>query len=828
MSIKKTKLDAINARIESGEIIEQKSWKYIQELNSYSEESLDAVALVDGRKEYTYRQMFRKWENYAEVFSALDITEKNHSRVGVLSAPAAEPTMVFYALNMTGASVSMIYSVDIEDRESWNRMIEKEGITDLLLCDFMLQPEQLHRILSDKEALGLRNIIVLHVRVAGPFAPLWMQAYSHLKYQQLKSFAGALFMDDLLKEYEATPIVYGSSNSRDDALILHTSGTTNGVHKPIPLSDRGFNEAVARLLRNESLQSLRGSAVCCLGMELSASYAAVDMMHLPFAFGGTLITLPLGLLNPQFAASIQRYRINVLLGASPLFESWLKMPVRWDLSSLKLVWIGGEYVSPDAKQKYNEYLKQCGADARISIGYGLTEIGGACIIASPDRDDDAIGYPMSGVKVRIFDENEEKYYDLEDGARTGVMFLSSPSLSSGRIDDTVFFKLDEIDGETYLNTYDLVRVNEDGSLNCVGRMNKYFVNNEGIRFDAGLVETAVSAQPDITGCGLAPGYYKAIHDTIPVLYVQTRVTGAKAPDIVRKALYNVFIHDNKIAETNLPGQCVITDSIPLTTTGKVDVYKIVNSNVKGTRYKVEPVRKQGKLTDIQLIPVSATENLPGMWAGAPDELAKQVDTLDKLVSFGKNGFLPPQGLPLPNLLPQGLPLPNILPQGKDNQPPQGFPFPPGWPFPILAAQGKDNQPPQGFPFPPGWPFPILAAQGENNQPPQGFPFLPGLPLPNLAAQGMNFQAPQGLPLPNIMPQGLPLPNIPPQGFPFPPGWPLPFMPIPDMGSQQENENTRDENAGQAGMEMPKIPGRPIMNLMRQLFHASDVDYFYED
>ena len=54
------------------------------------------------------------------------------------------------------------------------------------------------------------------------------------------------------------------------------------------------------------------------------------------------------------------------------------------------------------------------------------------------------------------------------------------------------------------------------------------------------------------------------------------------------------------------------------------------------------------------------------------------------------------------------------------------------------------------------------------------------------------------------------------------------MPIPDMGSQQENENTRDENAGQAGMEMPKIPGRPIMNLMRQLFHASDVDYFYED
>ena len=67
------------------------------------------------------------------------------------------------------------------------------------------------------------------------------------------------------------------------------------------------------------------------------------------------------------------------------------------------------------------------------------------------------------------------------------------SVSCGRIDDNEIFELEEIDGEKYLNTYDVVTVGEDGALFYTGRMNKFFVNNQGVRFDAGLVESAVSA-----------------------------------------------------------------------------------------------------------------------------------------------------------------------------------------------------------------------------------------------------------------------------------------------------------------------------------------------
>ena len=92
----KKRLEKVKARIESGEIADQKCWSFIKELNSYSDERLDTVAIRDGYRKYTYRQMFRNWEHYAEAFSALDITDKNHSRVMLVGTMLTETIFALY------------------------------------------------------------------------------------------------------------------------------------------------------------------------------------------------------------------------------------------------------------------------------------------------------------------------------------------------------------------------------------------------------------------------------------------------------------------------------------------------------------------------------------------------------------------------------------------------------------------------------------------------------------------------------------------------------------------------------------------------------------
>ena len=95
-------------RLESGAMLDQPCWSFIKEMNSVSDERLDSVAIRDGYRAYTYRQMFRNWERYAEAFSGVGITGENGSRVALIGTPTVETVFAFYGLNMTGASVAHI------------------------------------------------------------------------------------------------------------------------------------------------------------------------------------------------------------------------------------------------------------------------------------------------------------------------------------------------------------------------------------------------------------------------------------------------------------------------------------------------------------------------------------------------------------------------------------------------------------------------------------------------------------------------------------------------------------------------------------------------
>ena len=619
----KEQLKKVMERLKSGALVKQPCWSFIRELNSYSEERLDSIAIQDGYRQYTYRQMFRWWERYAEAFSGANISGKKHSRAALIGTPLTETIFAFYGLNMTGASVSLIYHFDFYDDKQIQAMIEREGITDLVVSELFAFPQLMKRLLRDRELLGLNNIIVLASPMGGDFAIPALEMVRNVNRELFRELDGALLMEDLLKEHEAFPISYGRDKSSEGSVILHTTGTVSGMHKPVPMSDMAMNAAVASILEAkeiyEDFKNAPEHMISCLTLNMSWVYAMVDMLHVPLGLGMELVCVPIGGSNPRYSEAIEEYGVNILFSSKSILDSWLKTMPDIDLSKLKIMFMGGTYISPEFKQKFNDYLRSCGSSARVINGYGLSELGGACTIAPSTREDDSIGDLLPGYKAVIYVEEEDRYYDLSEGERTGVLLLSSPSMSSGRLGDTVFFQLEQMDGVEYFNTNDLVRVNADGSLTCIGRSNQFFVNNEGVRFDAGLVERAVSAQSGIEACGVVPELHKTLHDNIPVLYVQTEGSGAAALTTLRKALIQVFIRDDVLTSTNMPGQCVLTERIPLNSGGKVDIKTLSSGSVTGERFSVKPVKQNGELKDIVLLPAAEGE-LATMGAGIPEEL----------------------------------------------------------------------------------------------------------------------------------------------------------------------------------------------------------------
>ena len=620
---KKEQPNVVNERLDSGEIINQPCWSFIKEMNSCSDKRLDSIAIRDGFRQYTYRQMFRHWEKYAEAFSGLEINGKNHSRVALIGTPLTETIFAFYGLNMTGAAVSLIYHFDLYDDKQIHAMIEREGITDLVVSELFAFPELMRRLLRDRELLGLRHIIALGSPMGGEYGIPALEIVRNMNRDLFSEMPGAILMEDLLNKYEAFPITYGEKESAEASVILHTTGTVSGMHKPIPMSDKSLNATVACVLKAmgtyEDFKNAPEHMVSCLTLNMSWVYAMVDMLHIPLGLGMEIVCVPVGGTNPRYAEAIEQYGVTILFSSKSILDSWLKSMPDMDLSKLKVMFMGGTYISPEYKEKFNSYLKSCGSTARVINGYGLSELGGACTISPSSRKDDAIGFLLPGYKAKIFVEEENEYYDISEGPRIGVLLLSSPTMSSGRLGDTIFFELETIDGEEYFNTNDLVRVNDDGSLTCIGRSNKFFVNNAGVRFDAGLVENAISSQPGIAACGVVPELHKTLHDNIPVLYVQTNDTGAAAVTTLRKALIQVFINDEVLVDTNMPGQCVLTDKIPLNSGGKVDSKVIASGKVTGSRYSVKPVKVKDKIQDIVLIPAAEGE-LATMGAGVPEEL----------------------------------------------------------------------------------------------------------------------------------------------------------------------------------------------------------------
>ena len=146
-------IETLNKRLFNGQVVKQRIWQALREYNSVNDERLNATAICDCTREYTFRQMFDEWEKYARVYSALGITKENKSRLAVAGGIASETLFSFFGANMTGATVSMFSYPDFLPSGKWKTMIKAENITDLVISDMMVTPEFWKELAKEKGCL---------------------------------------------------------------------------------------------------------------------------------------------------------------------------------------------------------------------------------------------------------------------------------------------------------------------------------------------------------------------------------------------------------------------------------------------------------------------------------------------------------------------------------------------------------------------------------------------------------------------------------------------------------------------------------------------------
>ena len=611
------KRKALESRIADGSISRQKVWANLKERIAFDDALLNRVAIIDCTREYTYRQMFNEWERYARAFSGLGICREQKSRAALCGAITAEPLFALFALNMTGAEVSVFSYPDFLPGGMWREMLEKEKITDLIISDIMVNAALLEELETMKQTLGLRHVILLHSRMGGAAIGPAELVYNEVNYHMLRRRADTVFMEELLERYRDTPIRLDESTGEEIAFITHTSGTTKGTRKLLPFTDKVFNDALELIpgglhsfLEEDDGKPLRIvqlfdlSSVMSLSAQVSSSLARGDALVLTY----------FGFMHPKFIRALDYYNVNILFTTGFMVDKWLERDDLdgVDLSSLKIIGMSGGYISPEKMEQYRAFFKAHGYRYDITAGYGMSEAGGKPLFAPKDNKEDILGYETDSENVRIKDENDGKFYRLEDGPRTGILYRASETRCDNELDGVVLFEYTRIDDKDFLCTNDLVRVNEDGSLSFAGRADKFFANNEGKRFDSGIVERNLSAHPAVKQCAVVPIMDKRIHDTVPVLYVVPAEKGPQAAETIRRAIVYVYVRDRKVGAENLPTQFVLADEIPLNANGKLDIFRITRERIGGDAYNLIPVMDGDTLSDIR---TEHVEHVNSMTAG---------------------------------------------------------------------------------------------------------------------------------------------------------------------------------------------------------------------
>ncbi len=289
-----------------------------------------------------------------------------------------------------------------------------------------------------------------------------------------------------------------------------------------------------------------------------------------------------------------------------MFEHWMKLPeeTAFDFSSLRGVVLGGSAVSAKDKRRYAQFLKKHGAgDVLLFNGYGISELGGACCISGSGTEDDSIGYAVPGVELRLYDEEEKVFRTRADAPCTGVLYLSSGALATPMLDGREILKLETISRKPFVTTNDLVRLDADGKMTYLGRANRYFLHEDGRKYESGRVETEIARQSGIESCGIVPVLHKLHHDNIPMLCVKTLEGGEGAAETVRKALRQVFCVEKTLELDQLPLRVLIAQELPRNANGKLDLYAITQGAVSGQTYRVETVRVKKCVTDLRLLPL---------------------------------------------------------------------------------------------------------------------------------------------------------------------------------------------------------------------------------
>lgn len=428
----------------------------------------DNTAYVYYGHKVSYKNFVKKIEKAARALKNYGVKEGD--RVTICMPNTPEGITMVYAVNMVGAVCNMVHPLSSEkELEYYIKVAESKYV---LVIDAVF--DKIYRL---RDTAQLERIIV--VRPSDGLGFLKKKLYNTLHVKKVRLPANdnrvVLWEDFIANSYFYQGNYHEERGGEDLAIIMYSGGTT-GAPKAVMLSNLNINaESIcdATMIR----QVEPGATVLSI-LPLFHCFGLGVCIHTPLCKGMGCILIP-AFSHKQFADIIRKNEPNFIVGVPTLFEALVNTRLKSnDLESVTAVICGGDALNQTLRDKVNGYLKAHGSDAKIRVGYGLTEGSGA-VCLSPENafSDGIIGVPFPDMDFKIV--KNDTFNELPTG-EDGEICISGPLVMMGYLgDEAETAKAIQLhdDGKLWLHTGDIGHLAEDGLVYFAQRLKRIIISS---------------------------------------------------------------------------------------------------------------------------------------------------------------------------------------------------------------------------------------------------------------------------------------------------------------------------------------------------------------
>jgi long-chain acyl-CoA synthetase len=534
-------------------VIPEKS--VIQVIDETTDKFKDKTAVIFYGQKISYRELRDQIDRFATALCDLGV--KKGDKVALLLLNSPQFIIAYFGSLKAGAVVTAISPVYVSPEIK--HQILDSGATTVVCQDILWEN-------VERTGVKLDRVILTNIAEYLPALKKFLgKSMLRAVYQKMSAPPPEIFkregfyqLQDLLKKYPPKPPKIEFNIHEDLASLPYTGGTT-GLPKAAMIThfDLVAAQHIAQIFWGDIVQP--GKEVVIGYLPFYHIYGQSVVMTGSMSQGYTLVIFTTPDLDDILNA-IESYSATIFYSVPALFEVLRDYHrtnrVNW--KKLKVLVSGADALLEDTARGWE---KRTGV--KIHEGWGMTETTSVGIVSPYGRPKiGSFGIPMSSCVAAILDPAKDEFLPLGE---TGELAFKGPQIALGywnKPEDTrlMFVK---IDGETWVRTGDLARMDEEGYFYFYDRK-RDMIKYKGLAVFAREVEEVLTSHPQVKEAGVIGVADADVGEKVKAIVVlETEARGkVTEQDII---VYTM----ERLAHYKVPKIVEFRGEVPKTDVGKV-------------------------------------------------------------------------------------------------------------------------------------------------------------------------------------------------------------------------------------------------------------------